>query len=289
MVNNIPKLGYVAKKVLINANNIKSFVRISEKRKIRTGKVKEICSQLLAGKHFETQLAINRKNNKDDLIDGNHRIMAIEQAIEKDSNFKIEVWIAYYDNLNAEEERKKFETWNVGTKQSSDDFLKVYWDTIPLRKQIEKIPTSIYLSDKKIKVKLLLGSQINAKKEKSFEGGYNAGNLRTVKDFQELDLGDIQKVKAFLSDMTAIFGQFNGKFGFWKSTAISAFYKIWYDNLSIPRMTFVKQFKKVFMGNTQQTWLTQCKSGGREASKLFYTMSLNQLNSAGNLGRHVFV
>lgn len=282
------KLKNVTKKIVINKTNIAQFVKISNKRKIRDSKVKELYMKLRNGVHFESELVVSRCNGKYTLTDGCHRISAIERMIEDDSSFSIEVKFAVFDNQTVKEQRDTFETYNIGVSQSSDDFIQVYWETIPLRKQLETIPTSIYLTEHAIKLKLLMGNQILAKTGKLSTGGYSGNNLKTLEDFRNLTLEDIDTAKQFLTDMSAIFGPFDGTNIFWKGTPVTAFYRIWYNNLDIPRSLFEVQFTKVFLGPNKLTWAKLGKSGGREASKLFHDEAMKSLKVVRGMGIYKF-
>ncbi len=271
---------YVMKKITLGKNNISMFsIDEKQRRLIRTTNVKKLMSSLKSGKHFNSPFVVNAKNDTLKLIDGNHRYEAIKNVIAIIPDFLIDIWFAKYENLTEVEERDIFKIWNIGTRQTADDFLKIYWKTIPKgNKMLKELNASIYNSNARVKIKHIVGNHIDAKKQNKFAGGYGACSEKTVGDFSEITDSDIVVMKAYLSDMIAIFGPVNTKDIYWKTTAPAAFYRIWYDNRIIPRVSFIKEFTKLFLsvaaGNVIRE---QAKASGRSATVLFYNVVMQQL------------
>jgi hypothetical protein len=129
-------------------------------------------------------------------------------------------------------------------------------------------------------IKPLVGSHINAKKQRRFEGGYNAGKEQTVSEFAQLRSEDIDVIKKFCDFMERVFGKYFQGSSFYRSTPIGAFYRIWYDNYkSIPNERIIRLFKKVF-AKYPEKWDQWTKSGGRSATQTFYTIAIQSLNKA---------
>jgi len=163
---------YVMRKILIDKESLKDFlVDENNRRKIRKGKVASLLTSLRARNHFNAPFVVSEKNGKYKILDANHRYEALRLLITQDENFSIGVWCAVYRDLTEEQERQIYNIWNIGVPQSATDFLKAYWKTLPLRKEIlELLPVAVYGERFKLGVKLLIGSHINAKKQKEFEG-----------------------------------------------------------------------------------------------------------------------
>lgn len=274
---------YIMKRILIDKFSIKNFIIDDEgRRRVRTGKVKEILSELNEGTHFSSPVVVNEKSiDRFNLIDGNHRIESIKLKLGTDKEFKIYVWVAVYRNLSKEEERVVYRLWNLGVTQSSTDFLKAYWKTIPCGEEmLKKLPVTIYGDKNHINVKLLVGSFINAKKQRKFEGGYGAGKEKAVSDFCEVDSGDISEIKEFTGFMKETFGSYAPESLFYKSTPLSAFMRIWYDNRENKKL--IRIFKKEFASKVS-LWEQNGKSGGREACILFYDIAMTNLKKKYNV------
>ncbi|GAI22161.1 unnamed protein product [marine sediment metagenome] len=119
------KFNYQIEPFEINVDNIGDFVLLEHARKCRTSKVSQLKKLLLGGEHFDAPIVINQ-NSKKRVIDGQHRILAIKKAIEINPDITVEVLLAKYKDLDEAEERDVFNRWNIGTKQSTDDFIKMH-------------------------------------------------------------------------------------------------------------------------------------------------------------------
>lgn len=280
----VPK--YVMERVVVNKTTIKEFyIYEDERRKIRTGKVNSICKSFdnkdKNEQHFDSPLVVNVMNGKKNVVDGNHRIDAIELKLSTSPDFSIVVWIAKYNGLSRDEERMVYTKWNSGTPESSTDFLKWHWKTIPLGEQmLKELPATIYGNETKFQMKLLVGSHINAKKQNNFEGGYGVNGQKTVSDFKQIVSSDIRTIKDFCSYMDEIFQPFHNKSPFYRSTPFNAFYRIWYDNrLDMNREKFIEIWKNVFLLRWYGVFDIMSRSGGRVASQTFYNKALEELNA----------
>lgn len=272
------------KKELINSSNISKFViNQRDRRDIREGKVKELVRQLEEEKHFSAPFVINETMERWRMIDGNHRYEAIKRCLAKNSNFEITVWIAVYRDLTPAEEREVYSLWNIGTVQSSTDFLKAHFQTIPLgREMLRRLPVTIYGDKQHIPIKSLMGCQICAKRRRKFEGGYTEGKEQAIADFREINSEDIDLIEEFCDFMKECFGQYHKGSQFYQTTPLSAFYRIWFDNKSMERSKMVKAFKKVF-GANPQNWESWTGSGGRHACQAFYRVAIPSLNGSSTV------
>lgn len=277
------ELNYVMKLELIDKNSMKTFyVNEEERRNIRIGKVKQIASQFEKSntkeQHFDSPFVANEVNGIKRIIDGNHRIEAIKEQIAKDPSFSIKVWVATYRDLNRDEERVIYSKWNKGTPENATDYLKWHFKTIPMGKyMLEKLPATIYGSEKTLQIKLLVGSHVNAKKQRLFEGGYSFGGERTVADFRELKKEDIDTIYAFCKDMEEVFLPFVKGSPYYRSTPLQAFYRIWFDNkTTMPKEKFIKAFKDVIK-NRWGLFEEASTHGGRTATVSFYKQIISHL------------
>jgi len=278
------RISYVMKKVTIDSSNISKFlIDQKNRRNIRDGKVKELVAQLQRGEHFSAPFVVNERDDRWNLIDGNHRYEAIKTYLASNSASSpaIDVWMAVYRDLDTSQEREVFTLWNKGTTQSATDFLKAHWETVSLGKEmLRKLPVTIYGDKQHLPIKNLVGCQIDAKEFRKFDGSYSAGKEQTVADFQQVTPSDIDIVETFCDFMKNCFGRFdkNNK-QFYQTTPLSVFYRIWFDNKHISMTSMESLFRKVFTKNPQ-SWEQFTKSGGRSASKTFYGVALAVLRKA---------
>lgn len=268
------KLQYRMKQERINSSNISKFsINQKDRRAIREGKVKDLIRLLQAGNHFSSPLVVNHKDDRWRLIDGNHRHQAMLECINEDPNFEIVVWMAVY-TVSIPQEKAIYSTWNVGTTQSSTDFLKAHFSTVPMGKvMLNTLPTKIYGDKKNISIKTLMGGQICCKKHKRFEGGYSGGKEATVLDFQNITPSDVDYVRDFVDFMEHCFGKFYKGSQFYQTTPLFAFYRVWFDNQHIKSSILERLFIKVFATNAPK-WEQWTKSGGRSACQTFYRTAI---------------
>lgn len=285
----------VFKKVLVDKHTIDDFyIYQDERRKIRRGKVLEMVANfdrpdklikhfdspivvnVVDGRHFQEEESIEL--NKRRVIDGNHRMDAIAEKLKRDENFRIVITIAEYKNLDRAEERKVYTKWNKGTPESATDHLKWHFKTIPYGEQmLRQLPVDIYGTDKKMSIKILVGSHVNAKKQNAFEGGYSFGGEKTVQDFMTIVPQDIRILSLFYEYMVESFGTYYKGHPFYRSTPLSVFYRIWFDNKDyISRERMVTAWKRVFAQKLFR-WDDIMKNGGRSASIFFYNLAMKEI------------
>lgn len=181
------------------------------KRYIRKSKVGALTTLLMDGKHWRSPLIlerINRGNEGFRIIDGAHRWYSLKNALDKmPKGSKISFYAGVYefDNNMLEKDRKKlrcelFTTHNIGTVQSTADFISSRRDDIPMFDRIagikKKIPCTIYGAmlnkdgkkekDPKfgdtLKFKNVVGDYFAGKKGKKYNGGYSGSGEQFIKD-----------------------------------------------------------------------------------------------------------
>jgi hypothetical protein len=239
-------LPYVVTRQIVNNKTIDMFeVDDMQRRLIREGQVAKLHGLLRTGNHFATPLVVNKLNGYYRMIDGNHRLEALKRALRHNAGLQVEVRFAEYKNLTREEERKVFSDWNSGTKQTAEDFLKIYWETIPFGKQILALPASIYTCKNKIKVKTIVYAHLTAKKN-ILGRNYSKNRADAVKDFQELDKNDLRYMREFMRFMTEMFGEFSNNEPAWKHPSVMALYKVWFYNMNINETTMKRYIQKVY-------------------------------------------
>ena len=101
------------KRITISRSNYGQFKKLETARHISPQQVQKLVALLKSGKHFHTPMAVNDVSTssgpKYRIIDGGHRIHAIQNAIDLDAGFSIEVEFHIYDHLSDREERDVFD------------------------------------------------------------------------------------------------------------------------------------------------------------------------------------
>lgn len=221
-------------KIRVNKENISTkFQKLSNRRDIRNGTVNSLLKVLRNGKHFETPLVCNRINNTFRLLDGNHRLEAIEKYFSLFPRRKVELFVFYYEDLSEDEEKAIYTKWNLGSKQSTNDFVKQYWEDIPIAKLFEKngfpYPVKHCWSAKAMEFKLLVGGYLSKNNEK-FSGGFRSGAIKFIEEAKNLDISDYNVIKQFLKEYISVFGLPNRKNMYYKLSLFYSIIRIWLDN-----------------------------------------------------------
>ena len=193
-------------------------LKIVNPRKLRKSQVASLASLLLKGKHFDSCLVVSRKGGHLRIIDGQHRIEAMKQYFKKFPDEKIQVALVTYKKLSPDAERNVYRKWNVPIKQSTDDFINSYRETIPMFNRITmEIPCSIYGSTQKMRLRDLINAYIAAK-----ENPYMGGEKKTTYDFvrymQRLEDKDVDEMKSNFNLLQDVFNP-NGVKDFQKLSA----------------------------------------------------------------------
>ena len=206
---------YKMVKIWVNKDSINQFYVLSppfgHARYIRQGKVRALMALVLKQEHYDSSLILERINGGNEgfrIIDGAHRWFAMKGAFDKLLNGrKISFYAGVYefdeDVPEADKKRIRSELFtkhNVGTTQSTADFISSRQDQIPMFDRIagrnKKVPCTIYgaiinnkgekVKDTKwgdtLKFKNVVGGFFSGKKGKIFTGGYSGSGEQFVKD-----------------------------------------------------------------------------------------------------------
>lgn len=129
-------------RIVLNKDNIGSFKRLEHARPIDEANLASLVKALKAGVHFETPLCFNDLSTgstlKGRVIDGGHRLTAIARVINDDPAFSIEVLCHVYEHLDDAAERKVYDTWNAGRRESIADRIHVNQVDYPLLLSMQK-------------------------------------------------------------------------------------------------------------------------------------------------------
>jgi len=190
--NNKPYI-YKIKKICVDFEGIKNIHTMKppfgHARKVRRGQVNKLYQLLKRGEHFESPLQLEKVNNVGNCnyrnIDGEHRKRGMYKYLEEVEKTNPGSTICFYAGVYefkeglTDKEKKKlrreiYRRHNIGTKQSTDDFIASHQDVLPFfditagNKRI--IPCEIY--GKEV---LKFGHTL---KYKDFVGGYFAGTYK---------------------------------------------------------------------------------------------------------------
>lgn len=148
---------FKAQEFEINKSTIGQFKFMENRRLLRPNHAKQIKRVILSGKNFDAPLIVNDSNGKR-IIDGQHRITAIKEILETFPKFKIKVLLVVYKGLTKTQEKEIFERYNKGVRQSSDDFVQMFAQDLPILEMLKDaaVKVTIYRQPEKMHFKPLM-------------------------------------------------------------------------------------------------------------------------------------
>lgn len=221
-------------KILVEKKTIeKKFKRLGNARDIRGSQVDRLAALLGRGQHFETPIMTHKVGEKHRLLDGNHRYEAMKRYLTRFPKDKIEVWVFYYTGLSEQQEKELYTKWNSGIRQSTTDFVKQYWDMIPINKMFEdNFPCKVghKWGTNRIQFKLLVGAYLTLRDEK-FAGGYCKNAMHFINDSKSLGKMDYFRIREYMNDFIFVYGMPNRKNPHYRSAFFHSMFRIWLDNI----------------------------------------------------------
>lgn len=152
------------------------------------------------------------------------------------------------EDLSEDEEKEVYTRWNSGTKQNTNDYVKLYWDDIPLAVWFDKerslaCRVSHAWGKGVVEFKTLLSAYLT-RDEQPFRGAFRGSAPDFVEECIALGSEDAKIIKAFLADFVAIFGVPDKENIHWKQSNFYPLMRIWLDNY---RRTNIEHIKKAFV------------------------------------------
>jgi len=310
------KLPYITKQIEIGKADLPKFKVLGNARDIRKGKVESLTELLESGGHFQTGYVVNVRGGKWRLIDGTHRHMAVTSYMTRQPEKKLWIEVHFYENLTDEQERETYTIWNQGTKQSTSDFLKQYWETLNIQRKInsdDSFPLKAKHKNNGTKIGLhTLFFPYLSRADIPYIGGFNGSALDFIGKLHTWNNGTnalssdgtdaFNDMREFLKDYIWCFGAYHPKNSFWKPPVFYPVFRIWYENKSrftLPDLRL--KLKKLATGdglrcvrfwesmgaprgNCQKAIADylQAINGGAQRSRMSITTSRSLVDRAGN-------
>lgn len=248
------KLPYESKRITLTKANISWFKRMETARPVSIIHVNELKKALLSNRHFLTQVAINDRSVGSDkrvfvIIDGAHRITAISEIMDHNSNFEIQVEFQIFRDLTANEEVELFNRLNAGKPQTRGSRL---WVNQHKYRVVELMnadfPAGVYFAD---------GQNIRH----AFNGiylieaqafvGYKA-HVVNAKQFEQLvfSMGEkeYKMMRDFAEMFVDVFGLPDKRNRFSKHMSLLLLYRFWSLNVhyvGIPKAVMKERFSRL--------------------------------------------
>lgn len=200
----------------INKTNIENFVRPVWHRDFRKGHISSIRTALKNGIHFCEPITVNRKGKELVVVNGNHRIQAIREVIEKNPDFSIECTLNIYNNLNREQERELYSTINKNKVETSNDYFKSHLYDSKIFKLIEEnfpVTVGFYSRSKDSRNYIHFASLLKPyiSKDCTFAVIESLKRDKCIEKIIKMDERDYEIMKDFVNFFVRIFGEPNNK------------------------------------------------------------------------------
>ena len=205
---NILEYPYKVKDMVLGKADM-SLIDLVNQRQIRNTQVNSILRDLKQGKHFDSMFVVNVNNGtrRIRVIDGGHRTQALKKYFETYPNEKVKVSMAVYNDLTDSEERAIFTKWNLGVKQSVDDFINSYKVEIPeYESMLEELPVNIYGSKNKMKLRYIVDAYLSARTN-PYTGGCAYTRLEWLSALKEIDYDAVASMKDSFGVIKNVFNQ----------------------------------------------------------------------------------
>jgi len=244
---------YKTENMVFDANNIKNFLDVPNRRLIRPAQVQSILEDLIKGEfHAPAMVLETLPKGKFYILDGGHRGDSFGQYFDLYPKTTITVPCHIYPKLTDEERRHIYNRYNIPIRQTRDDMIHTYKDTIPIYEElISLVPCTIYGKEKEhMKLSHVTSCYIAASDEGEFSGGYSAKPQDFVERLQALTEEDMSNIADFWSIMKDAFKIKHGEplngVSVLKTTPFAVLFRLWYQNKDrIPRDKMVERFSEL--------------------------------------------
>ena len=200
------KLDVRYEKFLVTKSTLVKFKVRDYRRNIRSYMVAQMYSALLEDRTFQSPIHVNLVNGVFWIIDGNHRIEALMEFLEKQPEEKIEIPLAIHENLSVEEEKTLYDELANTINQNLPDIIKIHFDEVPFFSMVDNnfpVRTSIYSSKDALNYPVLL-SVFASKDFDTYRGVRKKEILKFMKNINKNDYVDL---KDFFMSFKKIFGE----------------------------------------------------------------------------------
>lgn len=221
----------------ITQKNKHLFLDVPNRRLKRRTQVQSILEDLISGDFHAPAIVLERvRKEYFYVIDGGHRMDGFNEYLDLYPDGEIHVGAHVYPSLNDEQRRRIYNRYNIPIRQTRDDMVHTYKDTIPVYGElINNIPVSIYGKEREnLKFSHVTGCYLSAKDEREFSGGWSAKPHEFVEQLQQLNKEDALNIIQFWGVMTVSFNLVKGDslsgIAVLKTTPFAVLFRLWYQN-----------------------------------------------------------
>lgn len=281
MIKNIMDYPYDIKTIILDKESI-NLIDLPNQRQIRGNQVNSILRRLRQGEHFDSMFVVNVNNGTKRIrvIDGGHRTTALKKFFEEQPDKKIKVSMVVYKDLLPEDERKIYTKWNLGVKQSIDDFINSYKIEIPEFESIlEELPVSVYGSKNKMRLRYIVSAYF-VSKQNNFVGVNHLTPFQFIEQMKKLTYDDVESMKNTFGIISEIFNpddfiDFTRLSAFKYCIFVPLFHLVANNKIMLGRNYVVKRMKTVL---NKKSELDSFKMQGRQGMVEAYVRCKSLLN-----------
>ena len=196
---------YEIKDIILDKDSME-LIELVNQRQIRQTQVNSILRSLKKGEHFDSMFVVNVNNGKKKVrvIDGGHRTTALDKYFAK-----VRVSMAVYKDLTAHEEKIVYTKWNLGVKQTIEDFINSYRSEIPLYDyMLEMLPVSIYGSKNKMRLRYIVDAYLSSKTD-PYSSYLGFSKMEWVEALKKINDADIESMNDTYEIVVKIFNPSN--------------------------------------------------------------------------------
>jgi len=279
---------YEVKDIILDKASM-SLIELPNQRNIRDTQVNSIYRCLKQDCHFDSLFVVNVNNGKKIIrvIDGGYRTEALKKYFESFPDKKVKVSMAVYKDLTEAEERMVYTKWNLGVKQSVDDFIWSYRVEIPeYKNMLDELPVSIYGSSEKVKLRYIVDAYFSSKKC-PYVGGLSYGRLEYLEVLRNLKYEDVESMKDTFSILYKIFNPNNRadfvRLSAFKCSNFKALYRLIHVNKEMLGKNYIIKRMSNILYN--KSILDQFRAGHRQKTVEAFNIYKQMLN---NNAKHEF-
>ena len=243
---------YTVKQMIVDKNNVNKFKLLSNRRDIKKSVVNSMVKSLEKGKSFDAPFVLIENGSGDEVLDGNHRREAIMEWLKKHPTGSVEIIAFTYKDVSPEDKKLLYSYWNMGHKQTTNDFVKQYEADIELIKKLSYV--SVYGEPNKIPFYRLIGAYLTSQTSK-FAGGWIGSPTQFIEIAKRMGDSEKMTLDSFMDVFTSSFGSLDSEHKidgipktnpYKKSTPLTALMKIWMDNrYRIKEKDLIEAFRKL--------------------------------------------
>jgi hypothetical protein len=238
--------------------------------------INEIIQSLENEPYIYNPLIVSENKGKYELIDGHHRVKALELFFKKYPERKVNIILNVKDGLNLNQKLEVYRMLDRTTnKQTGEDVFEVCDKILPIKQMIKKsFPVKVV--DRKIDSAITFSQLFKAWSQRESSKHIIKSKENLLQEVQMYDAKDYQDMVEYFKWMSDLFGYVSFENKYYKLVPLNTIMKLYFRNkvlVSLP--DFNKQCKKVLLNNP---YFAEHQTGARQIIDYVYARVVEQMN-----------